>query len=90
MKSWKILNNLNKVREKDFSGVRTKSIRSYIIATVEQKPNNVILNLRTCNLNKIDTPEEATMTTFDLAMICKMNIINVLNSGLKRIKFTPT
>ena len=36
-----MLNNLSKVRAKDFSGEKTKGIRSYIIATVEQRPNNI-------------------------------------------------
>lgn len=57
----------SKVGQKDFSGAKKKGIRSYIIATVEQRPNSTILNPQTYNVNNIDTPEEVTMATFNYA-----------------------
>ena len=56
---------------KHFSGAKTKDIKSYVIATVEQKPDNIILHTGTNDLKTIDTPEEMTMGILNLAMTCK-------------------
>ena len=54
-----------------FSGAKTKDMKPYVIPTVEQKPNNIILHTETNNLKTIDTPEEKTMGILNLAMTCK-------------------
>ena len=48
---------------KHFNGAKAKDMKSYVIPTVEKKPDNIILNIGTNNLENIDTPEEITMGT---------------------------
>ena len=56
---------------KYFSGTKSKDMKSYVIPTVEQKPDNIILHTVTNDLKTIDTPEEMTMGILSLAMTCK-------------------
>ena len=46
-------------------------MKSYVIPTVEQKPDNIILHTGTNDLKNIDTPEEITMGILNLAMTSK-------------------
>ena len=57
-------------------------MKSYVIPTVEQKPDNIILHTRTNDLKTIDTPEEITMAILNLAMTCKTDTNNVFISGI--------
>ena len=57
-----------KVVVKHFSGAKTKDMKSYVIPTVEQTPDNIILHSGTNDLKAIDTPEETTMGILNLAM----------------------
>ena len=57
IKGWKILDRTRKAVVKHFSSAKTKDINSYVIPTVEQKPDNIILHTRTNDLKTIDTPE---------------------------------
>ena len=41
---------------------------SYIIPTIEQKPDNIALHKATNDLENMDTPEDVTMGMFNLAM----------------------
>ena len=50
---------------------KTKDTKSYVIPTVEQKPDNIILHTGTNDLKTIVTPEEITMGILNLAMTCK-------------------
>ena len=61
IKGWKMSSHTRKVVVKHFSGAKTKDIKSYIIPTVEQKPDNIILHTRTNDLKTIDALEEITM-----------------------------
>ena len=61
----------HKVMVKYFSTAKTKDMKFYVIPTVEQKLDNIILHTETNNLKTIDTPEEKTMGILNLAMICK-------------------
>ena len=47
-----------KVVVKHFGGAETKNIEPYVIPTVEQKLDNVILHTGTNDLKTIDTPGE--------------------------------
>ena len=60
-KGWKMSNRTRKTVVKHFSGAKTKEMKCYVIATVEQKPDNIILNTGTNNLKTIDTPGEITV-----------------------------
>ena len=75
IKSWKMASRRRKVVVKYFSGAKTKDIKSYVIPTVEQKPDNIILHTGTNDLKTIDTPEEITMEILNLAMTCKTDTV---------------
>ena len=71
IKGWKMSRSTCKVVVKHFSGAKTKDMKSYVIPTVEQKPDNIILHTGINDLKTIDTPEEITMGILNLAMTCK-------------------
>ena len=56
---------------KQFIGTKTKDMKSHIIPTVEQNPDNIILQIGTNYFKTIDTPEKITMGVLNLAMTCK-------------------
>ena len=80
IKGWKMSRNTRKVVMKHFSGAKTNDMKSYVIPTVEQKPDNIILHTGTNDLNTIDTPEEITMGILNLAMTCKTDTNSVFIS----------
>ena len=61
IKGWKMSRSTRIVVVKHFNGAKTKDMKSYVIPTVEQKPDNIILHAGTNDLKTIDTPEEKTM-----------------------------
>ena len=65
IKGWKMLKPYSQVVMKYFSGAKTKDMKSYVIPTVEKKPDNIILHTGTNDLKTIDTPEEITMGILD-------------------------
>ena len=67
---------------KHFSGVKTKDMNSYVVPTVEQKPDNIILLKGANNLKTIDTPEGITMGVINLTMTCKTDTSTVFISGI--------
>ena len=67
---------------KDFISVKPKDMKSYVILTVEQKPDNIILHTGTNDLKNIDSPEEITMEILNLAMTCKADTNSVFISGI--------
>ena len=69
VKGWKMSSHTRKVVVKHFSGAKTKDMKSYVIPTVEQKPDNIILHTGTNDVKTIDTPEEITMRIPNLVMI---------------------
>ena len=82
IKGWEMSHSTRKVVMKHFSGAKTKDMKSYVIPTVEQKPDNVILHTGTNDLKTIDTPEEITMGILNLAMTCKTDTNSVFISGI--------
>lgn len=52
-------------------------MKSYIIPTVEQKPDNIILDTGMNDLQNIDTSEEIAMGNRDLAVTPKADTNNV-------------
>ena len=61
IKGWKMSSRTCKVVLKHFIGAKTKDMKSYVIPTVTQKPDNIILHTGTNDLKPIDTPEEISM-----------------------------
>ena len=82
IKGWKMSRSTRKVVVKHFSGAKTKEMKSYVIPTVEQKPDNIILHTETNDLKTIDTPEEITMGIINLAMTSKTDTNSVFISGI--------
>ena len=56
---------------KQFNGAKTKDMKSYVIPTVKQKPDNIVLHTGTNDLKTIDTSEEIAIGILNLAMTCK-------------------
>ena len=67
---------------KFFSGAKTKDMKSRVIPTVEQKLDNIMLHTGTNDLKTIDSPEEITMGTLNLAMTCGADTNSVFISGI--------
>ena len=73
---------LAKLLVKHSSSAKTKDMKSYVIQTVEQKSDNIILHTGTNDLKTIDTPEEICMVILHLAMTYKMDTHRVFISGI--------
>ena len=58
VKGWKLSDEKNKVVVKHFSGAKTKDMESYIIPTLEQSPETIIIHSRTNHLKGNNSPEE--------------------------------
>ena len=71
-----------KVVVKHFSGAKTKDMKSYVIPTVEQKPDYMILHPGTNDLKTINTPEEIAMGILNLAMTFKTDTNSVFISRI--------
>ena len=71
-----------KVVVKHFSSAKTKDMKSYVIPTVEQNPDHIILHTGTNDLKAIDTPKEITTGILNLAMTCKTDTTSVFISGI--------
>ena len=70
-----------KVAVKHFSGAKTKDMKSHVIPTVKQNPDNIILHAGANYLKTIDTPKEITMGMLNLAMTSKTDTNSVFTSG---------
>ena len=82
IKGWKMSSRTHKVVVKYFSGAKSKDMKSCVIPTVEQKPDDIILHTGTNDLKTIDTSEEITMGIINLAMTCKTDTSSVFISGI--------
>ena len=82
MKGWKMSSRTGKVVVKHFSGAKAEDIKSYVIPTVEQKLDNIILHTGTNDLKTIDTPEEINMIILNLTTTCKTDTNSVFISGI--------
>ena len=58
LKRWKMSIRTRKVVMKHFSGAQTKDMKSYVIPTVAQKPDNIILHTGTNDLKSIDNKND--------------------------------
>ena len=66
MKGWKLYDEKNKVVVKHFSGAKTREIESYIIPTLEQNPETIIIHSRTNDLKSDNSPEEIERSIINL------------------------
>ena len=57
-------------------------MKSYVIPTVEQKLDNIILHTETNDLKTVNTPEEITMGILNLAMTWKTDTSSAFIYGI--------
>ena len=84
IKGWKISSRTRKVAVKHFSGEKTKDMKSHVIPTVKQNPDNIILHAGANYLKTINLPKEITMGMLNLAMTSKTDTNSVFMSGFVR------
>ena len=71
VKGWKLSEDKNKVVVKHFSGAKTKDMESYIIPTLEENPETIIIHSGTNNLKSDSSPEKIARDIIKLATSCK-------------------
>ena len=77
IKGWKMSRSTGKVVVKHFSDAKPKDMKSYVIPTVERKPDNIILHTGINDLKAIDGPKGITMGILNLAATCKTDTNSV-------------
>ena len=61
----------NKLVVKHFTGAKTKEVKSYIITTLEQNPETIIIHSGTNDLKSDSSPEEIARDIINLTKSCK-------------------
>ena len=82
MKGWKLSDEKNKVVVKHFSGAKTKDMESYIIPTLEQNPEIIIIHSGTNDLKSDSSPAEITRDIIKLTRSCKTQKNKVILSSI--------
>ena len=78
----KLSDNKNKVVVKHFSGAKTKDMESYIIPTLEQNPETIIIHSETNDLRSDSSPEEIARDIIKLTTSCKTQTNKVILSSI--------
>ena len=81
MKGWELSYEKNKVVVKHFSGAKTKDMESYIIPTLEQNPETIIIHSRTNDLKSDSSPEEIARDIIKPTTSCKTQTNKVILSN---------
>ena len=68
----------NKLVVKHFSGAKTKEMKSYIIPTLEQNPETIIIHSGTNDLKSDSSPEEIARDIINLTKSCKTQANKVI------------
>ena len=82
MKGWKLSDEKNKVVVKHFSGAETKDKESYIIPTLEQNPETIIIHCGTNDLKSDSSPEEIARDIIKLTTSCGTQTNKVILSSI--------
>ena len=82
MKDWKLSDDKNKVVVKHFSGAKTKDMESYIIPTLEQNPETIIIHSGTDDLKSDSSPEEIARNIIKLTKSCKTETNKLILSSI--------
>ena len=77
VKSWKLSDDKNKV-----CGAKTKDMESYIIPTLEQNPEIIIIHSGTNDLKSDSSPEEIARDIIKLTTSCKTQTNKVILSSI--------
>ena len=81
VKGWKLSDEKNKVVVQNFSGAKTKDMEPYIIPTLEQNPETIIINSGTNDLKSDDCPEEIARDIINPTTSCKSQTNKVILSS---------
>ena len=71
VKGWKLSDNKNKVVVKHFSGTKIKDMESYIIPTLKENPETIIIHSGTNDLKSDSSPEQIIRDIINLTTSCK-------------------
>ena len=82
VKGWKLSDDKNKVVVKHFSRSKTKDMESYIIPTLEQNPETIIIHSGTNDLKSDISPEEIARDIIKLTTSCKTQTNKVILSSI--------
>ena len=82
VKGWKLSDDKNKVVVKHFSGDKTKDMESYIIPTLVQNPETIIIHSGTNGLKSDSSPEEIARDIIKLTTSCKTQTNKVILSSI--------
>ena len=82
MKGWKLSDDKNKVVVKYFSGAKTKDMESYIIPTLEQNPETIIIHSGTNDLKSDSSLEEIARDIIKLTTSCKTETNKLILSSI--------
>ena len=82
MKGWKLSDEKNKVVVKHFSGAKAKDMESYIIPSLVQNPETIIVHSGTNHLKSDSSPEEIARDIMNLRTSCKTQTNKVISSTM--------
>ena len=82
LKGWKLSDEKNKVVVKHFSGTKTKDMESYIISTLEQNPETIIIDSGSNDLKRDSSPEEIVRYITNLTTSVKTQTNKVILSSI--------
>ena len=82
MKGCKLFDEKNKVVGKHFTGAKTKDMEFYIIPTLEQNPETIIIHSGTNDLKSENSPEEIPRDIINLTTSCKTQTNKVILSSI--------
>ena len=82
VKGWKLSDEKNKVVVKHFNGAKTKGMESYIIPTLEQNPETIIIHSGTNDLKNGSSPEETARDIINLTTSCKTQTNKAILSSI--------
>ena len=82
VKYWKLSDEKNKVVVKHFSGAKTKDMESYIIPTLEQNPETIIIHSGTNDLKSNSSAKEIARDIINLTTSCKTQTNEVIFSTI--------
>ena len=82
VKGWKLSDDKNKVVAKHFSGAKTKDMETYIIPTLEQNPEPIIIHSGTNDLKSGSSPEEIARDIIKLTTSCKTQTKKAILSSI--------
>ena len=83
VKGWKLSDEKNKVVVKHFSGAKKKNMESYIIPTLEQNPEIIIIHSGTNGLKNDNSPEKIARYIINLTISCKTQTNKVILSSIR-------